>query len=97
MKEFIFHIFLDEQFLVPKKEKKDSFVHTVFDGMVFDISSYLNVSLDSYADHENFCESKKGNLVSIDNQAKLDVLISLIQDHNSAGKLPRANYLIGTK
>ena len=42
-------------------------------------------------------ENKKGILVSIDSHAKLDVLISLIQDHNSAGKLPRANYLIGTK
>lgn len=80
---------------MPEENGKNAFVYSVFDGMVYDITNNLDKSMSSYEDHAQFCQTKNGNLVSVDSKSKLSILIKLIDEHNANNGLKKANYLIG--
>ena len=71
-------------------ETEDKIVHTIFDGMSYDIS---NPMLNSYEKMQQFCQNKSGNLVAVDSVDKLDVLIRLIEGSKNFRKDQK--FLIG--
>ena len=71
-------------------ETEEKIVHTIFDGMSYDIS---NPMLNNYKEMQHFCQNKSGNLVAVDNIDKLDVLIRLIEDSKNFNK--NQKFLIG--
>ena len=86
--------------IVPTKERKDSFVHAIFDGMDYDIpinltASVINESLSSYEHHERFCQNKHGHLVSLDSPSKLELVTKLIKQHMIASEEQSLTYIIG--
>ena len=72
------------------EELNDRIVHSVFDGMTYDIS---NPSLHNYREMEQFCQNKSGSLATVDSESKLGVLKSLMKRYDN-GKNGQ-KYLIG--
>lgn len=68
----------------------EKIVHTVFDGMTYDVS---NPSLHNYEAMQQFCQNKSGNLAIVDSDSKLNVLKLLIKrfDNGKNGQ----KYFIG--
>ena len=63
--------------------------------MVYDIANNLDKSRRSYEDDTQFCQSKSGNLVSVDSMSKLSTLKRIIDEHKEYNGLKQTNYLIG--
>ena len=84
----------------PTKEMEETFVHALFDGMIYDIpislkEEIVNDSLSSYEHHERFCQKRKGHMASVDSHFKLDILAKLIKEHTIKSGEQTLSYLIG--
>ena len=82
-------------FNLPNKTENTSFVYTVTNGSVFEISNAKpeNVTNDSSANAS--CQAKGGHLAVIDTQMKQDYLNDLVKRHLEAFTPVKGIYLLG--